>query len=278
MPKPLAARSGNRHQALHYGIPIVIEARSWVGLNARRAFIVNDMFGEWRRQDCFFAVGYGLGQRAATVPAMLGYRPPPFRSPSKHGTKTEARSRFASSPTTRFADCDPGSSIVGISRAPEIVHLLIAGPFQQVDAVRSFPLSALCRRYVTAFAPCIRPFSDRRNGRMSYRTQAPKAEGRTRHLLERPAIRKMNDFPRRSVRNARRSGARIAISKSAVSRAGRIATLLPFCCMLFDRERKGGGGNQHGRKPCGTLTETVNDPNNPARRHSNISLTINATR
>ena len=57
------------NQALHYGIPIVIGgALGWVGLNASR-FIVNDMLDVAAAG--LFAVGYGLGQRAAAVAAML---------------------------------------------------------------------------------------------------------------------------------------------------------------------------------------------------------------
>src|SRR5262249_53888810 len=55
--------------ALHYGAPLVIGgALSWLGLNAPR-FIVNDVMGVAAAG--LFAVGYGLGQRAAAVAAML---------------------------------------------------------------------------------------------------------------------------------------------------------------------------------------------------------------
>ena len=55
--------------ALRYGIPLIIGgALGWVGLNASR-FIVNEMPGVAAAG--LFAVGYGLGQRAAAVAAML---------------------------------------------------------------------------------------------------------------------------------------------------------------------------------------------------------------
>ena len=55
--------------ALRYGIPLIIGgALGWVGLNASR-FIVNEMSGVAAAG--LFAVGYGLGQRAAAVAAML---------------------------------------------------------------------------------------------------------------------------------------------------------------------------------------------------------------
>src|SRR6185295_10324876 len=55
--------------ALRYGIPLIIGgALGWVGLNASR-FIVNQMSGVAAAG--LFAVGYGLGQRAAAVAAML---------------------------------------------------------------------------------------------------------------------------------------------------------------------------------------------------------------
>src|SRR3979409_424458 len=55
--------------ALQYGIPLIIGgALGWVGLNASR-FIVNEMSGVAAAG--LFAVGYGLGQRAAGVAAML---------------------------------------------------------------------------------------------------------------------------------------------------------------------------------------------------------------
>ena len=54
-----------RH-ALGYGVPLIFGgALGWVGLNASR-FIVNDMLGVAAAG--LFAVGYGLGQRAALSP------------------------------------------------------------------------------------------------------------------------------------------------------------------------------------------------------------------
>src|SRR5258707_3512940 len=57
------------NHALHYGIPLIIGgALGWVGLNASR-FIVNEMSGVAAAG--LFAVGYGLGQRAAAVPGTV---------------------------------------------------------------------------------------------------------------------------------------------------------------------------------------------------------------
>ena len=69
MATALAHRSRDRRHALRYGIPLIVGgALGWLGLNASR-FIVNEMSGVAAAG--LFAVGYGLGQRAAAVAAML---------------------------------------------------------------------------------------------------------------------------------------------------------------------------------------------------------------
>jgi O-antigen/teichoic acid export membrane protein len=128
-------------QALHYGIPIVIGgALGWVGLNASR-FIVNDMLGVAAAG--LFAVGYGLGQRAAAVAAMLvttAAFPLAVKSMEQSGSKAAMR-QLANNSALLIAILAP--SIVGIYMLrAEIVHLLIARPFQQVT-LAVLPLSAL---------------------------------------------------------------------------------------------------------------------------------------
>jgi O-antigen/teichoic acid export membrane protein len=128
-------------QALHYGIPIVIGgALGWVGLNASR-FIVNDMLGVAAAG--LFAVGYGLGQRAAAVAAMLvtaAAFPLAVKS-MEQGGSTVAMRQLADNSALLIAILAP--SIVGIYMLrAEIVHLLIASSFQQVT-LAVLPLSVL---------------------------------------------------------------------------------------------------------------------------------------
>jgi O-antigen/teichoic acid export membrane protein len=128
-------------QALHYGIPIVIGgALGWVGLNASR-FIVNDMLGVAAAG--LFAVGYGLGQRAAAVAAMLvtaAAFPLAVKSMEQGGSKLAMR-QLADNSALLIAILAP--SIAGIYMLrTEIVHLLIASSFQQVT-LAVLPLSAL---------------------------------------------------------------------------------------------------------------------------------------
>jgi O-antigen/teichoic acid export membrane protein len=128
-------------QALHYGIPIVIGgALGWVGLNASR-FIVNDMLGVAAAG--LFAVGYGLGQRAAAVAAMLvtaAAFPLAVKSMEQGGSKIAMR-QLADNSALLIAILAP--SIIGIYMLrTEIVHLLIASSFQQVT-LAVLPLSAL---------------------------------------------------------------------------------------------------------------------------------------
>ena len=127
--------------ALHYGVPLVIGgALGWVGLNASR-FIVNDMLGVAAAG--LFAVGYGLGQRAAAVAAMLvtaAAFPLAVKSMEQSGSKVAMR-QLADNSALLIAILAP--SITGIFMLrTEIVHLLIAAPFQQVT-LAVLPLSAL---------------------------------------------------------------------------------------------------------------------------------------
>jgi O-antigen/teichoic acid export membrane protein len=129
-----------RH-ALHYGIPILIGGvLGWIGLNASR-FVVNDMLGV--ASAGLFAVGYGLGQRAAAVAAMLvtaAAFPLAVKSMEQGGSKVAMR-QLADNGALLIAVLAP--SIIGIFMLRvEIVHLLIAVPFQQVT-LAVLPLSVL---------------------------------------------------------------------------------------------------------------------------------------
>jgi O-antigen/teichoic acid export membrane protein len=129
------------NHALHYGIPIVIGgALGWVGLNASR-FIVNDMLGVAAAG--LFAVGYGLGQRAAAVAAMLvtaAAFPLAVKSMEQSGSKVAMR-QLADNSALLIAILAPSITGIFMLRA-EIVHLLIAAPFQKVT-LAVLPLSAL---------------------------------------------------------------------------------------------------------------------------------------
>src|SRR5580692_10587024 len=129
------------NQALHYGIPIVIGgALGWVGLNASR-FIVNDMLGVAAAG--LFAVGYGLGQRAAAVAAMLvtaAAFPLAVKSMEQGGAK-DAMRQLADNSALLIAILAPSITGIYMLRV-EIIHLLIASPFQQVT-LAVLPLSAL---------------------------------------------------------------------------------------------------------------------------------------
>jgi O-antigen/teichoic acid export membrane protein len=129
------------NQALHYGIPIVIGgALGWVGLNASR-FIVNDMMGVAAAG--LFAVGYGLGQRAAAVAAMLvtaAAFPLAVKSMEQGGAK-DAMRQLADNSALLIAILAPSITGIYMLRV-EIIHLLIASPFQQVT-LAVLPLSAL---------------------------------------------------------------------------------------------------------------------------------------
>jgi O-antigen/teichoic acid export membrane protein len=129
-----------RH-ALSYGLPLIVGgALSWVGLNASR-FVVNDMLGV--AAVGLFAVGYGLGQRAAAVAAMLvtaAAFPIAVKRMEESGSKAAMR-QLAENSALLIGLLAP--SIVGIFvlRA-DIVKLLIAAPFQQIT-LAILPLSML---------------------------------------------------------------------------------------------------------------------------------------
>ena len=127
--------------ALHYGIPLIIGgALGWVGLNASR-FIVNEMSGVAAAG--LFAVGYGLGQRAAAVAAMLvtaAAFPLAVKSMEQSGSKVAMR-QLADNSALLIAILAPSITGIFILRT-EIGHLLIATPFQQVT-LAVLPLSAL---------------------------------------------------------------------------------------------------------------------------------------
>jgi O-antigen/teichoic acid export membrane protein len=127
--------------ALHYGIPIVIGgALGWIGINASR-FILNDMLGVAAAG--LFAVGYGLGQRAAAVAAMLvtaAAFPLAVRSMEQSGSRVAMR-QLADNSALLIAILAPSVTGIFMLRT-EIVHLLIARPFQQVT-LAVLPLSVL---------------------------------------------------------------------------------------------------------------------------------------
>jgi O-antigen/teichoic acid export membrane protein len=127
--------------ALRYGIPLIIGgALGWVGLNASR-FIVNHLQGVAAAG--LFAVGYGLGQRAAAVAAMLvtaAAFPLAVKHMEQGGSKAAMR-QLADNSALLIAILAP--SILGIFMLrAEIVHLLIAVPFQAVT-LAVLPLSML---------------------------------------------------------------------------------------------------------------------------------------
>jgi O-antigen/teichoic acid export membrane protein len=129
------------NHALHYGIPLIIGGGlSWIGLNASR-FVVNDVLGVAAAG--LFAVGYGLGQRAAAVAAMLvtaAAFPIAVKRMEDSGSKA-AMQQLSDNSALLIAILAP--SILGIFMLrTEIVHLLIAVPFQQVT-LAVLPLAVL---------------------------------------------------------------------------------------------------------------------------------------
>jgi len=127
--------------ALRYGIPLIVGgALGWVGLNASR-FIVNQMSGVAAAG--LFAVGYGLGQRAAAVAAMLvtaAAFPLAVRSMEQEGSQAGMR-QLAANSALLVAILAPSLAGIFMLRT-EIVHLLIAVPFQAVT-LAVLPLSTL---------------------------------------------------------------------------------------------------------------------------------------
>src|SRR3569623_215921 len=127
--------------ALRYGLPLIVGgALGWVGLNASR-FVVNEAMGVAAAG--LFAVGYGLGQRAATFAAMLvtaAAFPLAVKSMERHGSKV-AMQQLADNSALLIAILAP--SITGIfTLRHEIVQLTIAVPFQEVT-LAILPLSML---------------------------------------------------------------------------------------------------------------------------------------
>ncbi len=127
--------------ALRYGIPLIVGgALGWVGLNASR-FIVNQMSGVAAAG--LFAVGYGLGQRAAAVAAMLvtaAAFPLAVKSMEQEGSQAGMR-QLAANSALLVAILAPSLAGIFMLRT-EIVHLLIAVPFQAVT-LAVLPLSTL---------------------------------------------------------------------------------------------------------------------------------------
>jgi O-antigen/teichoic acid export membrane protein len=129
------------NQALTYGIPLIIGgAFGWVGLNASR-FIVNEMMGVAAAG--LFAVGYGLGQRAAAVAAMLvtaAAFPLAVKSMEQGGSKLAMR-QLSDNGALLLAILVPSIAGIFMLRAG-FVHLFIAAPFQAVT-LAVLPLSTL---------------------------------------------------------------------------------------------------------------------------------------
>jgi len=129
------------NHALRYGLPLIIGGGlGWVGLNASR-FVVNDALGVAAAG--LFAVGYGLGQRAATFAAMLvtaAAYPLAVRSMERYGSKVAMR-QLADNSALLIAILAPCITGIFMLRA-EIVHLVIAPAFQKVT-LAILPLSML---------------------------------------------------------------------------------------------------------------------------------------
>ncbi len=127
--------------ALRYGVPLIIGgALGWVAINASR-FVVNEMLGVAAAG--LFAVGYGLGQRAATFAAMLvtaAAFPLAVKSMEQNGSKVAMR-QLADNSALLVAILAPCVTGIFMLRG-EIVHLLIAGPFQKVT-LAVLPLSVM---------------------------------------------------------------------------------------------------------------------------------------
>jgi len=129
------------HEALHYGIPLVIGGGfTWVTVNASR-FIVSDMLGIGAAG--LFAVGYGLGFRASMVPAMMvtaSAFPLAVRTMEQHGGLRAMR-QLADNGALLAAILLPSVAGVFMLRH-EIVHLLIAPGFQAAT-LAILPLATL---------------------------------------------------------------------------------------------------------------------------------------
>lgn len=128
-------------QALHYGVPLVIGGGlSWIGLNGSR-FIVNDMLGV--ASAGVFAIGYGLGQRASAMAAMLvtvATYPIAVKSMEEKGSVAAMR-QLADNGALLLAVLAPATLGVFMLRH-EIVTTLIAEPFR-AGTLAILPLSVL---------------------------------------------------------------------------------------------------------------------------------------
>lgn len=128
-------------QSLYYGIPLLIGgALGWVGLNAPR-FIVNDLVGVAAAG--LFAVGYGLGQRAAAVAAMLvtaAAYPIAVKRMEERGSAA-AMQQLADNGALLLAVLIPTTVGIYMLRH-EFVTLLIAEPFRSTT-LAILPLSVL---------------------------------------------------------------------------------------------------------------------------------------
>jgi O-antigen/teichoic acid export membrane protein len=127
--------------AIRYGIPLIIGGGlGWVSLNASR-FIVSHILGLGAAG--LFAVGYGLGQRAALVAAMLvtaSAFPIAVRQMEERGSAVAMR-QLADNGALLAAILFPSVAGIFVLRS-EIVHLLIAPSFQAAT-LAILPLSAL---------------------------------------------------------------------------------------------------------------------------------------
>lgn len=130
-----------RKQALGYGLPLIGgNALTWTALNSSR-FVINEMLGTAAAG--LFAVGYGLGQRAATVPSML-VTAAAFPLAVKHmerGGSRIAMRQLSDNGALLAAILFPCVAGVFMLRE-EIVRLLIAAPFQQAT-LAILPLAVL---------------------------------------------------------------------------------------------------------------------------------------
>jgi len=126
-------------QALQYGVPLLIGGSlGWLGLNAPR-FIVNDLIGVAAAG--LFAVGYGLGQRAAAVAAMLvtaAAYPIAVKSMEEKGS-TAAMQQLADNGALLLAVLIPTSVGVFVLRH-DIVTIMIAESFR-ATTLAILPLS-----------------------------------------------------------------------------------------------------------------------------------------
>jgi O-antigen/teichoic acid export membrane protein len=132
---------GTLRAALHYGLPLIIGGSlSWLGLNAPR-FIVNEAMSVAAAG--LFAVGYGLGQRAAAVAAMLvtaAAYPIAVRTMEEKGSAAAMR-QLADNGALLLAVLVP--TVVGVFvLRDDIASLLIAEPFR-ATTLAILPLSVL---------------------------------------------------------------------------------------------------------------------------------------